>query len=43
MPMHKFKRYSGKHPCRVYNNKSVVFSKLLLTLPQSGPKLKYVS
>jgi len=26
MTMHKFKRYSGKRPCRVYNNKSVVFS-----------------
>jgi len=41
--MHKFKRYSGKYPCRVYSNKSVVFSQLLLTVQPSVPKLKYVS
>jgi len=41
--MHKFKRCPGKNPCCVYKNKSVVFSKFLLTLPPSGPKLKYVS
>jgi len=39
--MHKFKRCPGKNLCCVYNTKSVVFSKLLLTLPPSGPKLKF--
>jgi len=39
--MHKFKRYSGKYPFLVSSNKSVDFSKLLLTLQPLDPKLKY--